>query len=48
MGTKGTGTAKLLEDGRVTVPQPVREQLNLSKGDLVRIDVTRLDGGSDD
>ena len=43
MSAKGTGTAKLLADGRVTVPKPVREQLSLDKGDLVRIDVEPLE-----
>jgi AbrB family looped-hinge helix DNA binding protein len=43
MGTKGTGTAKLLADGRVTVPKPVREQLSLNRGDLVQIDVKPLE-----
>lgn len=42
MSTKGTATARVLEDGRVTVPYTVREQLNLNTGDIVRIDVKPL------
>lgn len=48
MPPKGTGTARLLEDGRVTVPKPVRQQLGIDKGDLVQIDVTPVDRGAGD
>ena len=44
MSTKGTATARVLEDGRVTVPYAVREHLNLNTGDIVRIDVEPLEG----
>jgi len=36
---KGTGTVQVLEEGRVTIPAPVRQQLGLMQGDFVRIDV---------
>jgi AbrB family looped-hinge helix DNA binding protein len=41
--TKGTGTAQVLEEGRVTVPAPVRQQLGLEKGDFVRIEVCLIE-----
>jgi AbrB family looped-hinge helix DNA binding protein len=44
MSTKGSATARVLKEGRVTVPEPVREQLGLSHGDIVRIDVETLEG----
>ncbi|MBP1922700.1 bifunctional DNA-binding transcriptional regulator/antitoxin component of YhaV-PrlF toxin-antitoxin module [Halorubrum alkaliphilum] len=44
MSTKGSATARVLKDGRVTVPEPVREQLSLSYGDIVQIDVKPLEG----
>jgi AbrB family looped-hinge helix DNA binding protein len=45
MSIKGTGTTKMLQEGRLTVPKPVREQLDLSRGDLVRIEVKPIDKG---
>lgn len=43
-------TAKVLKDGRVTVPHPVRERLGLEYGDYVEIDVHPVEtsGGTDD
>lgn len=43
MGTKGSATTRILKDGRVTVPEPVREQLSLSHGDIVHIDVKPIE-----
>lgn len=37
--TQGIGTAHVLDEGRVTIPAPVRRQLNLKRGDLVRLRV---------
>jgi AbrB family looped-hinge helix DNA binding protein len=45
MVQNGIATARVLEDGRITVPKPVREQLELAKGDIVRINVESLEGG---
>lgn len=44
MNTKGSATTRVLKDGRVTVPEAVREQLSLSHGDLVQIDVRPVEG----
>jgi len=35
-------TTKLLRDGRVTVPKPVRETLELEHGDVVEVEVRRI------
>lgn len=32
-------TTQLLRRGRLTIPKPVRDALNLEEGDLVEIDV---------
>lgn len=39
MPIEGTGTAQVLEEGRVTIPAPVRRQLGLKHGDFVQITV---------
>ena len=36
--------AKVLHEGRVTVPKDVRRDLNLSRGDYVLLDVEPLEG----
>jgi AbrB family looped-hinge helix DNA binding protein len=41
--TKGTGTVQVLEEGRVTIPAPIRRQLGLNRGDFVQIDVRSLE-----
>lgn len=43
-------TTKVLKDGRVTVPHPVREQLGLEYGDYVEIDIHPVgtSGGNND
>ena len=45
MSTKGKGTTKMLQEGRLTVPKPVREQLELTRGDIVRIEVQPVEQG---
>lgn len=32
-------TVKMIDQGKVTIPKPIREELDLEKGDLVEIDV---------
>ena len=39
-----TVPTRVLDEGRVTIPYPVRDELELEKGDYVLIDVQRLDG----
>jgi bifunctional DNA-binding transcriptional regulator/antitoxin component of YhaV-PrlF toxin-antitoxin module len=46
MPQKGIATARIRDRGRVCVPIEVREQLNLSEDDLVRIQVEPVNGGS--
>jgi AbrB family looped-hinge helix DNA binding protein len=41
--TNGTGTAQVLEEGRVTIPAPVRRQLGLEQGDFVRIEIRLIE-----
>lgn len=36
-------TAKMLEDGRITVPYPVRERLELERGDFVELEIHRVE-----
>jgi len=36
---------KISRGGTVTIPKEIREYLNLHKGDLVKIDVTKANGG---
>lgn len=38
---------KVIEGGRVTIPAPVRRELDLSRGDYVIIDVERVDDNHD-
>ena len=40
--------ARVLDEGRVTIPYPVRDELELEKGDYVLIEVERLPGEGDD
>jgi AbrB family looped-hinge helix DNA binding protein len=43
--------AKIINDGRVTIPADIRHQLDLEEGDYVMVDVERLNtesGGSDE
>lgn len=39
--------AKLLIDGRITVPEGVREVLSLEKGDLVEITIEKTKPGTE-
>ena len=43
--TEGIGTTHVLEEGRVTIPAPIRQQLNLEQGDIVRIRVECIERG---
>lgn len=36
-------STRVLDDGKATIPKPVREHLNLEKGDFIHIDVSRVD-----
>jgi len=40
--------AKILQNGRVTIPAEVRRDLGLEQGDYVLIDIEPLSGGQDD
>jgi AbrB family looped-hinge helix DNA binding protein len=35
-------TAKIIADGRVTIPDTLRELLSLNEGDFVEIEVTKI------
>jgi len=37
--------ARVIDDGRVTIPADVRREIGIEKGDYVMIDVQPLDGG---
>lgn len=39
-------TTKIRQRGRVTVPQPIREELGLDEGDIVEIEIRPV-GGSE-
>ena len=41
-------TTKVLEDGRVTIPKPLREHMDLERGDLVKIEVEPLEGDNEE
>ena len=32
-------TVKVLDDGKVTIPKPIRDKLNIQKGDLVTLSI---------
>lgn len=36
-------TARIVADGRITVPEPIRQALGIQEGDLVSIDVRPVD-----
>ena len=40
-------TARVLKNGRVTVPKPVRETLELEHGDVVEVEVRPVKEGSE-
>lgn len=46
--TKGICTARVLEEGRATIAAPVRQQLNLKQGDLVRLTIEPVGGDVND
>lgn len=45
--TEGICTARILEEGRVTIAAPVRQQLDLKRGDLIRLTVEPVGGNHD-
>lgn len=47
MEQEGIGTTHVLKEGRVTIPANVRRQLDLERGDLVRVRVEPLEGEPD-
>lgn len=38
-------TAQVISEGRVTIPRPLRSELAIEEGDLVEIEIRRVDGG---
>ncbi|AUV80262.1 hypothetical protein C2R22_00115 [Salinigranum rubrum] len=46
--TEGIGTTYVRKEGRITIPAAVRRQLDLERGDLVRIRVKLVEGVSVD
>jgi len=40
--------ARVINNGRVTIPADLRQELGIEKGDYVMIDVQPLDGGNAD
>jgi AbrB family looped-hinge helix DNA binding protein len=42
-----TVPARVISDGRVTIPEDVREELGVSEGDYVFVDVRPFKGGTE-
>jgi AbrB family looped-hinge helix DNA binding protein len=38
-----TATVKVIKDGRVTIPQEIRELENIKEGDFLRITLVKID-----
>lgn len=47
MESEGISTAEVRDRGRVTIPAAVRQQLDLERGDLVRLRIEPVEGGMD-
>ena len=43
MGNIHSATVKVIKDGRITIPQEIRELENIKEGDYLKVTIERLE-----